>query len=124
MLECSSADTQLVNAGRVESAAAAGTSLLHQMVALLTGLHSVLSPPCRSTQANKYSQEELLLMKTQDVKYLDTKSRSEAKVGRQAEIQAAECGWAAASAGYPGVLQHHARYAPADVCAFVCTAES
>jgi hypothetical protein len=35
---------------------------------------------CRSTQANKYSQEELLLMKTQDVKYLDTKSRSEAKV--------------------------------------------
>lgn len=32
----------------------------------------------RSTQANKYSQEELLLMKTQDVKYLDTKSRSEA----------------------------------------------
>lgn len=35
---------------------------------------------CRSTQANKYSQEELLLMKTQDVKYLDTKSRSEAAV--------------------------------------------
>jgi U3 small nucleolar RNA-associated protein 11 len=34
----------------------------------------------RSTQANKYTQEELLLMKTQDVKYLDTKSRSEAAV--------------------------------------------
>jgi hypothetical protein len=27
-------------------------------------------------------------MKTQDVKYLDTKSRSEAKVGYQAETQA------------------------------------
>lgn len=39
-------------------------------------------PLCRSTQANKYSQQELLLMKTQDVKYLDTKSRSEAAVGR------------------------------------------
>lgn len=32
----------------------------------------------RSTVANKYSQEELLLMKTQDVKYVDTKARSEA----------------------------------------------
>jgi hypothetical protein len=37
----------------------------------------------RSTQANKYTQEELLLMKTQDVKYLDTKSRSEAAVSVQ-----------------------------------------
>eukprot|EP00878_Enallax_costatus_P017619 GHUV01018512.1.p1 GENE.GHUV01018512.1~~GHUV01018512.1.p1 ORF type:complete len:187 (+),score=74.57 GHUV01018512.1:158-718(+) len=32
-----------------------------------------------STQANKYTQLELLLMKTQDVKYVDLKSRTEAK---------------------------------------------
>jgi len=42
---------------------------------------------CRSTQANKYSQEELLLMKTQDVKYLDTKSRSEAAVSARQQEQ-------------------------------------
>lgn len=35
---------------------------------------------CRSTQANKYSQQELLLMKTQDAKYLGHKSRTEAAV--------------------------------------------
>lgn len=32
----------------------------------------------RSTEANKYSQQELLLMKTQDAKYLGLKSRTEA----------------------------------------------
>ncbi|GIL75178.1 hypothetical protein Vretimale_7877 [Volvox reticuliferus] len=33
----------------------------------------------RRTQANKYSQEELLLMRTQDVKYLSMKATTEAK---------------------------------------------
>lgn len=37
---------------------------------------------CSSTQANKYTQQELLLMKTQDVKYVELKSRTEAKVCR------------------------------------------
>jgi U3 small nucleolar RNA-associated protein 11 len=36
----------------------------------------------RTTEANKYSQEELLLMKTQDIKYVDLKSRSEAKASK------------------------------------------
>jgi hypothetical protein len=35
---------------------------------------------CRSTEANKYTQQELLLMKTQDAKYLGLKSRTEAAV--------------------------------------------
>eukprot|EP00882_Tetradesmus_deserticola_P034286 GHRQ01039288.1.p1 GENE.GHRQ01039288.1~~GHRQ01039288.1.p1 ORF type:complete len:110 (-),score=22.16 GHRQ01039288.1:255-584(-) len=39
-----------------------------------------LLPACRSTEANKYTQQELLLMKTQDAKYLGLKSRTEAAV--------------------------------------------
>jgi hypothetical protein len=35
----------------------------------------------RGTEANKYSQEELRLMKTQDVGYLSLKAQAEAKVG-------------------------------------------
>ncbi len=37
--------------------------------------------PFRSAEANKYSQEELQLMKTQDIKYIDLKAQAEAKVG-------------------------------------------
>jgi hypothetical protein len=39
----------------------------------------LLSPP-RLTTPNKYSQEELRLMKTQDIKYLHHKERVEAEV--------------------------------------------
>lgn len=34
-----------------------------------------------TTEANKYSQEELRLMKTQDIGYLQLKAQTEAKVG-------------------------------------------
>ena len=36
--------------------------------------------PLRLTKPNKYSQDELRLMKTQDVKYLVMKERTEAEV--------------------------------------------
>lgn len=35
----------------------------------------------RSAEVNKYTQEELRLMKTQDIKYIDLKAQAEAKVG-------------------------------------------
>ena len=35
---------------------------------------------CSATQANKYSQEQLQLMKGQDIKYVALKSQAEAKV--------------------------------------------
>jgi len=38
------------------------------------------SPHCRSAEANKYSQVELRLMKTQDIKYIALKAQTEAKV--------------------------------------------
>jgi hypothetical protein len=37
-----------------------------------------------TAEANKYSQSELALMKTQDVAYLRAKATAEAKVGRAA----------------------------------------
>ena len=37
----------------------------------------------RLTKQNKYSQEELRLMKTQDVKYLVLKERSEAEASHR-----------------------------------------
>ncbi len=40
------------------------------------GVHVV-----KSTEPNKYSQEELRLMKTQDINYLTLKAQTEAKVG-------------------------------------------
>lgn len=51
---------------------------------------------CRRTVANKYSQEELLLMRTQDVGYTSMKRQVEAKVRPQelervAPLDLAEC---------------------------------
>ena len=50
--------------------------------------------PLRLTKPNKYSQDELRLMKTQDVKYLVMKERTEAEVrvrgGRDASGRGAE----------------------------------
>ena len=46
---------------------------------------------CRSATANKYSQEELLLMKTQDVKYVALKAQTEAKA-RPATIASCQAG--------------------------------
>lgn len=40
----------------------------------------VLLPILRSAEANKFSQDELRLMKTQDVKYIELKAQQEAKV--------------------------------------------
>lgn len=40
----------------------------------------------RSTEANKYSQAELQLMRTQDVGYLGLKAQAEAKVGGHAAL--------------------------------------
>ena len=42
--------------------------------------YSLLASPPRLTKPNKYSQDELRLMKTQDVKYLVMKERTEAEV--------------------------------------------
>ena len=57
--------------------------VLHQRNTRPTPPHTTPHARHRSTQANKYSQEELLLMKTQDVKYLSPKSRHEAAVSTE-----------------------------------------
>ena len=41
---------------------------------------------CHRDEANKYSQEELRLMKTQDVAYLNLKSQTEARVRSTLQI--------------------------------------
>jgi hypothetical protein len=46
-----------------------------------------------TAQANKYSQEELRLMKTQDANYLGLKAQAEAKVGQFQQWQQWQQGW-------------------------------
>ena len=46
-----------------------------------------------TAQANKYSQEELRLMKTQDANYLSLKAQAEAKVGQWQQWQQWQQGW-------------------------------
>lgn len=64
------------------------------------------APRCRSTEANKYSQQELLLMKTQDAKYLGLKSRTEAAVSHRYAWQALllPCQQSLCSLPYTGLL--------------------
>ena len=51
--------------------------------------HTVI--PCSTSEPNKYSQEELALMRTQDVKYVAMKERVEAEVRGQSSAQSAAC---------------------------------
>lgn len=50
-------------------------------------LHHQAGRACRE-KANKYTQEELRLMKTQDVKHIALQAQAEAKVGAASSMSA------------------------------------
>lgn len=75
---------------RCPSVAASLPCLTHPP-ARVTPLHTGGVAVAPSAVANKYSQEELRLMKSQDVGYLTLKSQAEAKVRGEGREAASRC---------------------------------